>query len=270
MNRNRVTAASLAEMKARGERISVLTAYDYVWGRLIDEAGIDVALVGDSLGMVLLGYETTLQVTMDDMVRHTAAVARGAQRALIVSDMPFLSYQANDDEAVRNAGRLLQEGGAQVVKLEGGARVVETIRRIVETGIPVMGHVGLTPQSVHQIGYRTQGTDAENADRIKREARALQQAGVCAVVLEKIPWKLASEISKMLTIPTIGIGAGPFCDGQVLVTHDILGLYDKMTPPFAKQYANLWQVTLDAFKAYNTEVKEGSFPPPPQQQEQGT
>lgn len=263
MDRNRVTAAELGEMKSRGEKISALTAYDYVWGRLIDEAGVDIALVGDSLGMVVLGYETTLQVTMDDMVRHTAAVARGARRALIVADMPFLSYQANDDEAVRNAGRLLQEAGAQVVKLEGGSRVVETIKRIVDTGIPVMGHVGLTPQSVHQLGYRTQGTDAENADRIKREARALQQAGVCSVVLEKIPWTLASEITKMLTIPTIGIGAGPCCDGQVLVTHDVLGLYDKMTPPFAKQYANLWQITLDAFKSFNKEVKDGAFPPPP-------
>ncbi len=263
MGDSRITAMGLAEMKARGEKISALTAYDYVMGRLIDEAGIDIALVGDSLGMVVLGYETTLQVTMDDMVRHTAAVARGARRALIVSDMPFLSYQANDDEAVRNAGRLLQEGGAQAVKLEGGARVAETVKRIVETGIPVMGHVGLTPQSVHLLGYRTQGTDAENAERIKREARALQQAGVCAVVLEKVPWTLASEISKMLVVPTIGIGAGPCCDGQVLVTHDVLGLYDKMTPPFAKQYANVWQITLDAFKSYNKEVKDGTFPPPP-------
>lgn len=261
MNSDRVTAFALSEMKARSERISALTAYDYPWARLIDEAGIDIALVGDSLGMVVLGYETTLQVTMEDMIRHTAAVARGAKRALIVSDMPFMSYQASEDEAIRNAGRLVQEGGARVVKLEGGSRVVETIRRIVEIGIPVMGHVGLTPQSVHRLGHRTQGADAENADRIKREARALQQAGVCSVVLEKVPADLAADITKMLTIPTIGIGAGPHCDGQVLVTHDTLGMYDKFTPPFAKQYANLWEATLEAFKAFNKEVKEGKFPP---------
>jgi 3-methyl-2-oxobutanoate hydroxymethyltransferase len=260
MKQDRVTAFELARMKARGEKIAVLTAYDYAWGRLIDEAGIDIALVGDSLGMVVLGYETTLQVTMEDMLRHTAAVARGAKRALVVADMPFMSYQASDEDAIRNAGRLVQEGGAQVVKLEGGSRVVESIRRIVEIGIPVMGHVGLTPQSVHQLGYRTQGADSENADRIMAEARALEQAGVCSIVLEKVPPELAARITSELTIPTIGIGAGPHCDGQVLVTHDILGMYDKFTPPFAKQYANLWQMTLDAFKAYNKEVKEGSFP----------
>ncbi len=211
--------------------------------------------------MVVLGYETTLQVTMEDMVRHTAAVARGAKRALVVADMPFLSYQASDEDAIRNAGRLVQEGGAQVVKLEGGGGVVEIIRRIVEIGIPVMGHVGLTPQSVHQLGYRTQGADAANAERIAKEALALQHAGVCAVVLEKVPSELAARITSELTIPTIGIGAGPGCDGQVLVTHDILGMYDRFVPPFIKQYANLWQATLDAFKAYNNDVKQGLFPP---------
>lgn len=260
MKRDRVTAFGLAQMKARGEKISVLTAYDYAWGRLIDEAGIDIALVGDSLGMVVLGYETTLQVTMDDMIRHTAAVSRGTNHALVVADMPFMSYQANEDEAIRNAGRLVQEGGAQVVKMEGGSRVVETIARIVEIGIPVMGHVGLTPQSVHQLGYRTQGTDDANAERILRESLDLQQAGVCSIVLEKVPSELAAKITAELTIPTIGIGAGPHCDGQVLVTHDMLGMYDKFMPPFAKQYANLWQITLDAFKSYNKEVKDGSFP----------
>lgn len=260
MSVDRVTAYELTQLKARREKISVLTAYDYAWGRLIDEARIDVALVGDSLGMVVLGYETTLQVTMEDMVRHTAAVARGAKRALVVADMPFLSYQASDGDAIRNAGRLVQEGGAQVVKLEGGSRVVETIKRIVEIGIPVMGHVGLTPQSVHQLGYRTQGADADSSDRIMSEARALQDAGVCAIVIEKVPAELAARISADLTMPTIGIGAGPDCDGQVLVTHDILGMYDKFVPPFAKQYANLWQITLEAFKTYNQEVKDGAFP----------
>lgn len=261
MNKHRVTSFDLSAMKARGEKIAVLTAYDYAWGRLIDEAGIDVAMVGDSLGMVVLGYDTTLQVTMDDMVRHTAAVARGAKRAMIVADMPFLSYQVNDDEAVGNAGRLVQEGQAQAVKLEGGnERIIGIVRRIVDVGIPVFGHVGLTPQSVHQLGTRTQGRDEANAARIRAEALALQDAGVCAVVFEKIPAALAKEITESLAIPTIGIGAGPDCDGQVLVTHDILGLYDRFKPPFARQYANLWEATLEAFKSYGSDVKEGRFP----------
>lgn len=258
---NKVTAPGLAAMKARGEKISTLTAYDYPWGRLVDEAGIDVALVGDSLGMVVLGYETTLQVTMEDMVRHTAAVARGAKRALVVADMPFLSYQVSDEEAIRNAGRLICEGNAEAVKLEGGAPVAGLIRKIVDIGIPVVGHIGMTPQSVLRFGgFKMQGKDAEAAARIKSEALQLEESGVSAIVLEKIPAQLAKEITESLTIPTIGIGAGPDCDGQVLVTHDILGMYDKFTPPFAKQYANLWQSTLDAFKAYSDEVKSGVFP----------
>ncbi|MCX8053166.1 MAG: 3-methyl-2-oxobutanoate hydroxymethyltransferase [Armatimonadetes bacterium] len=255
-----VTAPGLMEMKLRGEKISVLTAYDYAWGRLIDEAGIDVALVGDSLGMVVLGYETTLQVTMEDMVRHTAAVARGAKRAMVVADMPFLSYQV-DDDAIMNAGRLVVEGGAKAVKLEGGGEVAEIVEKIVNVGIPVWGHIGMTPQSVHQLGgYRMQGKDADNAERIKREALELQEAGACAIVLELIPAQLAKEITASLEIPTIGIGAGPHCDGQVLVTHDVLGLYDRFVPSFAKRYANLWQITLKAFKAYNEDVKRGRFP----------
>lgn len=261
MDKASVTAPSLMEMKARGEKISALTAYDYAWGRLIDEAGIDIALVGDSLGMVVLGYENTLQVTMDDMVRHTAAVARGAKTALVVADMPFLSYQVNDEEAVRNAGRLVQQAGAQAVKLEGSDHAAGTIRRIVDIGIPVMGHVGLTPQSVHQMGgFKMQGKDAENAERIRVEALALQEAGAFAVVLESIPSALAKEITQSLAIPTVGIGAGPDCDGFVLVTSDMLGIYDKFVPSFVKQYANLWQVTLDAFKAYNSDVKEQRYP----------
>lgn len=261
MRRDAITAPELTAMKGRGEKISVLTAYDYTWGRLIDESGIDVALVGDSLGMVVLGYDTTLDVTMDDMVRHTAAVGRGAKRALVVADMPFLSYQVSDEEAIRNAGRLIQEGGAGAVKLEGGARIAKIVRRIVDIGIPVFGHIGMTPQSVHQFGgYKTQGTDAEKAAQIEEDAYSLQDAGVCAIVLEKIPAGLAKSISGSLIVPTIGIGAGPDCDGQVLVTHDILGMYDKFTPPFAKQYCNLWQITLEAFQAYNSDVKEGRFP----------
>jgi len=261
MSNNKITAPGLMEMKARGEKISVLTAYDYAWGKLIDEAGVDVALVGDSLGMVVLGYETTLQVTMDDMLRHTAAVARGAKRALVVADMPFLSYQIDKEEAVRNAGRLIQDGNAQAVKMEGSDHVVDTIRRLVEIGIPVMGHVGMTPQSVHQLGgFKMQGKDAENAERIRQEALALQDAGVFAVVLEAIPSTLAKEITESLAIPTIGIGAGPDCDGFVVVTSDMLGMYDKFVPSFVKQYANLWQVTLDAFKSYSSDIKEHHYP----------
>lgn len=261
METAKITAPGLMEMKACGEKISVLTAYDYPSGRLIDESGIDVALVGDSLGMVVLGYETTLMVTMDDMIRHSAAVVRGAKRALVVGDMPFMSYQINAQEALRNAGRLMQEAGVGAVKLEGGEQVIDAVRKIVDTGIPVMGHVGLTPQSVHQFGgFKMQGKDDENADRIRTEATALQQAGAFAVVLEAIPAALAKEITENLAIPTIGIGAGPDCDGFVLVNHDMLGMYDKFVPSFVKQYANLWQTTLDAFSAYNSDIKQLRYP----------
>ncbi len=261
MDQKKVTAPSLMEMKARGEKISVLTAYDYAFGRVADEAGIDVVLVGDSMGMVVLGYETTLQVTMEDMLRHSAAVARGAQRALVVADMPFMSYQVSEEEALRNAGRLMKESCVQAVKLEGSDHIADILRRIVDIGIPVMGHVGLTPQSVNQLGgFRMQGKDAENADRIRREAQALQDAGAFAVVLEAIPATLAKEITSELAIPTIGIGAGPDCDGQVLVLHDMLGLNDRHVPSFVKQYASLWQISLDAIKAYDADVKEGRFP----------
>lgn len=260
MEKPKVTAPGLVEMKSRGEKISVLTAYDYATGRLIDESGIDVALVGDSLGMVVLGYETTLMVTMDDMIRHSAAVARGAKRALVVADMPFMSYQTSADDAIRNAGALMQTGAA-AVKLEGGEQVKEIVKRLVDIGIPVMGHVGLTPQSVHQFGgFKIQGKDAENAERIRSEAMQLQEAGAFAVVLEMIPAALAKEISESLSIPTIGIGAGPDCDGFVLVSHDMLGMYDKFVPSFVKQYANLWQTTLDAFKSYDADIKERRYP----------
>jgi len=259
---DKVTAPGLAEMKARGEKISALTAYDYPWGRLIDEAGIDIALVGDSLGRVVLGYDSEISVTIDDMIRHGAAVARGAKRALVVVDMPFLSYQVNADEAVRNAGRIVQEGGAEVVKLEGGAHMAATIRRIVDIGIPVIGHLGMTPQSVHSFGTvrKIVGKDDETAARLKSDALVLQDAGASAIVLECIPHGLAGEITASLRIPTIGIGAGPDCDGQVLVTHDILGMYEAFQPSFAKRYADVRQTTLDAFTQYNSDVKERRFP----------
>lgn len=247
-------------MKTRGEKISVLTAYDYPGGRLVEEAGIDVALVGDSLGRVVLGYDSELPVTMEDMVRHAAAVARGVRRAMVVVDMPFMSYQASEEEAIRNAGRLAAEANAHAVKVEG-VYALGTIRKIVDIGIPVFGHLGLTPQSVNVFGgLKMQGRDPEGAARIKAEALDLQDAGVCAIVLEAIPAKLAKEVTENLAIPTIGIGAGPDCDGFVLVQHDILNMYEKLKPSYVKQYADVWQVSLDAFKAYNSDVKEGKFP----------
>lgn len=258
MDKKKMTVLELSAMKARGEKISVLTAYDYPAGRLVDEAGIDVALVGDSLGRVVLGFENELSVTMEDMIRHGAAVVRGTERAMVVVDMPFMSYQVSDEEAVRNAGRLIVESGAQAVKLEGPR--VEAIRRIVDAGIPVFGHIGLTPQSVNAIGLRIQGRDAENAERIRQEALAIQDAGACAITLEAMPSDLAKSITESLDVPTIGIGAGPYCDGFVLVVHDILNMYEKLKPSFVKQYADVWQVTLDAFKAYNQDIKEGRFP----------
>lgn len=261
MENKKVTAPSLIDMKARGEKISMITAYGYPWAKLADQAGVDVLLIGDSLGMVVLGYENTLQVTMEDMVRHSAAVSRGASRALVVADMPFLSFQVSEEDTIRNAGRLILEGGAQAVKVEGCGHILGYIRRMVEIGIPVMGHVGLTPQSVHQFGgFKMQGKDEENAERIRLEALALQDAGVFAIVLEAIPAALAKDITSSLAIPTIGIGAGPDCDGHVLVSHDMLGLYDKHVPSFVKQYADLWNVTLEAFKAYNLDVKESRYP----------
>lgn len=257
----KVKAPDLVKMKAEGRKISMVTAYDYIMGRLVDESGIDIALVGDSLGMVVLGYDTTLQVTMDDMIRHCGAVSRGCKRALLVADMPFMSYQVNEDEALRNAGRLVQEGFAEVVKLEGGKPVCHMISRITDIGIPVMGHLGMTPQSVNQFGgYRTQGATEDSAQRIKDDALLLQDSGVCGIVLEKIPSDLACEISESLVIPTFGIGAGPDCDGQVLVSYDLLGFYDKFTPPFVKKYANLWGTALGALKEYSDEVRSGAFP----------
>jgi 3-methyl-2-oxobutanoate hydroxymethyltransferase len=258
---NRVTTTALRLMKARGEKIAVLTGYDWTTARILDASGIDVVLVGDSLGMVMLGYDTTLPVTMEDMVHHTAAVARACSRALVVADMPFMSYQASTEEALRNAGRLLKQGGAQAVKLEGGREIADTVARMVEAGIPVMGHLGLTPQSVHQFGgYKVQGRGDEAADRLLADAEALERAGAFGLVLECIPTPLAERVSGALAIPTIGIGAGPGCDGQVLVLQDMAGLYDQVSPRFVKRYADLRAALSTAVAEYIDEVKTGAFP----------
>ncbi len=259
----KVTVRTLWRKKQRGEPITMLTAYDYPSAVAVDRAGVDVILVGDSLGMVVLGYETTLPVTMDDMLHHAKAVARGARRALLVGDMPFLSYQVSDQEAVRNAGRFLQEGGMDAVKLEGGRERLDTIRAVLRAGIPVMGHLGLTPQSVHQLGgFRAQATTAQAAARLLEDALRLQDAGVFAIVLEAVPDEVAQAVTERLDIPTIGIGAGPHCDGQVLVYHDLLGLYDRFVPRFVKQYAQLHTVIHDALRAYVDDVTARRFPGP--------
>lgn len=241
----------------------MLTAYDFPMGKLVDAAGIDAILVGDSLGNVVLGYGSTIPVTMDDMVHHVKAVTRGVVRAMVVADMPFLSYHLSREESVRNAGRMLQEGAAQAVKLEGGAEVAEAIRAIVNAGIPVMGHLGLTPQSVHQMGgYKVQGKDEAAARKLIADALAIQEAGVFSVVLECVPAPLAKLITEKLEVPTIGIGAGSDCDGQVLVTHDMLGLYGGVSPKFAKRYVQLSDQITEALKAYKNEVENRSFPGP--------
>jgi 3-methyl-2-oxobutanoate hydroxymethyltransferase len=252
----------LKELKAQGQRFAMITAYDYPSARLVEQAGVPVILVGDSLGSVVLGYESTVPVTMDDMVYHTRAVVRGTSKAIVVADMPFMSYQANPDDAVRNAGRLLQEGGANAVKFEGGSHVVSLVRRMVEVGIPVMGHLGLTPQSVNQFGgHKVQGKTPAAAARIINDARALEAAGAFAIVLETIPAPLAKMVTERLTIPTIGIGAGPDCDGQVQVFHDMLGIYDDQRPlKHAKQYAHLGEIIRQAVRTYIAEVEGGAFP----------
>jgi 3-methyl-2-oxobutanoate hydroxymethyltransferase len=258
-----VTVPELLAMKARGERIVVLTCYDALFARLLDAAGVDVLLVGDSVHQVLAGAETTLSATLEQMIYHTTIVRRGATRALVVCDLPFLTYQVSPEEAIRNAGRVLQETGCQAVKLEGGRPIAATVRALVDVGIPVMGHLGLTPQSVHALGgYRVQGRDERTAQRLKDDARALEDAGAFAVVLELIPAPLASQITKALTIPTIGIGAGPGCDGQVLVLHDMLGLNDRFSAKFVKRYAALAAEVRAAVARYAAEVREGRYPGP--------
>jgi 3-methyl-2-oxobutanoate hydroxymethyltransferase len=259
----RIRIPGLLEKKRHGEKIAMLTAYDATMARLLDRAGVDVLLVGDSLGTVIMGCDTTLPVTLDVMIHHARAVTSGAKRALVVADMPFLSYQVSIPEAVRNAGRLLQEAGVSAVKLEGGAAICDTVQRLVEVGIPVMGHVGLTPQSVHRLGgFRAVGKTQPEAQSIAEDARALEKAGAFAVVIESVPAALAEAITGELKIPTIGIGAGPGCDGQVLVSYDAFGIFDAFIPRFAKRYANLGDEMMKATKEYVADVREGRFPGP--------
>ena len=259
-----VRITNLRDKKRRGEKIVMLTAYDATMARLFDRAGVDVLLVGDSVGMVVLGHDSTLPVTLDAMVHHTAAVSRGTEHALVVADMPFLSFQVSVSEAVKNAGRLMQEGGAAAVKLEGGRPVLDVVRRLTDVGIPVMGHLGLLPQSVHQLGgYGMRGTHPREADTLLADAIALEQAGAFAIVLESIPADLARLVTSRTTVPTIGIGAGVECDGQVLVSHDMLGLFDKFVPSFVKQYANLADTIVNATRAYADDVRTGKFPEVP-------
>ena len=261
MERKKITTLAFRQKKTRGEKITVLTAYDYSSALVLDRAGIDSILVGDSLGMVMLGYENTLPVTMDEMIHHSRAVSRGAKAALLIGDMPFLSYQVSVEEAVRNAGRFLQQGGMDAVKLEGGRERLDVIHAIIGAGIPVMGHLGLTPQSVHQMGgFRPQGRTAVAARRLLEDALLLEEAGCFSLVLESIPARLAELVSQRLSIPTIGIGAGAGCDGQVLVLHDLLGLFDRFTPKFVKQYARMSVEMESAFGAYIADVREGRFP----------
>jgi 3-methyl-2-oxobutanoate hydroxymethyltransferase len=258
-----ITTRTLLEMKEKGERIVALTCYDALFARLLDASGVDVLLVGDSVNQVLAGSASTLSATLEQMIYHTTMVRRGTERALVVCDMPFLTYQISPDEAIKNCGRAMKETGCHAVKIEGGQAMAATVRRLVDVGIPVMGHIGLTPQSVHALGgYRVQGRDDATAERLKADAAALQEAGAFGVVLELVPAPLASQITKALTIPTIGIGAGPACDGQVLVLHDMLGLNDQFSAKFVKKYAALAEDVREAARVYTAEVREGRYPGP--------
>ncbi|MBO8159749.1 3-methyl-2-oxobutanoate hydroxymethyltransferase [Thermosyntropha sp.] len=257
----KVTTATLKAKKEKGEKITMLTSYDYATAAMVDEAGIDMILVGDSLGMVVLGYENTLSVTMEDMLHHTRAVSRAVKNVMVVGDMPFLSYHISREEAVRNAGRFIQEAGAHAVKLEGGKERVGTIKAILDAQIPVMGHIGLTPQSVNQLGgFKVQGKDLETARMLIEDAKALEKAGVFSIVLECVPTPLAKKITEEVSVPTIGIGAGPYCDGQVLVINDMLGMFKGHIPKFVKKYANLEPVIREALLNYKAEVEAGVFP----------
>ena len=256
-----VTVDTIKEMKLKKEKIVMLTAYDYTTAKLVDEAGIPLILVGDSLGMVILGYDSTIPVTMEDMIHHTKAVKRGTKQAFVVADMPFMTYHTSSTDAMKNAARLIQEADAHAVKLEGGEIVADTVKRIVDCGIPVMGHIGLTPQFIHQLGgYKLQGKTPEAAKHLLNDARALEQAGAFAIVLELIPTEVSKLITKSIGIPTIGIGAGPYCDGQVQVISDVLGLYTDFTPKHAKQYARLADIIKTAVSKYAAEVKSNRFP----------
>lgn len=258
---NKFTTTSFIKSKKEGKKISMLTAYDYSTAKLLDEAGLDSILVGDSLGMVILGYENTLQVTVDDMIHHTKAVTRGVKRACVIADMPFLSYHISVEETIRNAGRMIQEANAHAVKLEGGREVVDKIEALIKAQIPVMGHLGLTPQSVNMMGgFKVQGKDESQAKTILEDAKLLQEAGVFSIVLECVPAKLAKLISESIDIPTIGIGAGKDCDGQVLVIQDMLGMYSDFTPKFVKKYCEVGLVIKEAVSKYKEEIQEGLFP----------
>lgn len=258
---NRITTAVIKERKLKGQAITMLTAYDYSMAKILDDAGIDMLLVGDSLGNVVLGHESTLPVTMEDMIHHVKAVCRGAKRAMVVADMPFMSYQVSVEDAVRNAGRLMKETGAQAVKLEGGLEIASSVKAIVNAGIPVVGHLGLTPQSIHALGgFKVQGKDEKAAQKLLEDAKLLEESGAFALVLECVPALLAQKVTQSISIPTIGIGAGNQCDGQVLVTYDLLGLYPGFTPKFVKKYANLHSQVVEAVTAYKDEVEKRTFP----------
>src|SRR5262245_55891448 len=262
-DRRKVTTKGLRRMKERGEVIAALTAYDHTMGALLDKAGVDVILVGDSVATVVQGKETTVGVTMEQMLYHASLVASAVDRALIVGDLPFMSFQVNADEALRNAGRMVKESGVEAVKLEGGAVIAATVRRIVDVGIPVMGHLGLTPQSIHKFGtYQVRATTPAEAEEVRRDAKALQDAGAFAIVLEKVPAALATAISKEVSVPVIGIGAGGGCDGQILVSHDMLGLYTRFHPRFVRRYGELAKNMTGAFKHYVSDVKGREFPAP--------
>ncbi len=257
----KVTVPTFRRMKERGEKIAVLTGYDYLTATLLDQAGIDAILVGDTLGMVYQGHDSTLPVTVDEVIYHLRAVRRGTRRAMVIADMPFLSYQVSVEEAIRNAGRMLKEGGATAVKLEGGSNVEQVVAALVKAGIPVMGHVGLAPQSCNLIGgHKVQGKTVEAIDRLVDDALSVEQAGAFSLVIEAVPWGVAREITERVRIPTIGIGAGPYCDGQVLVTPDMLGLYTAFKPQFVRRFAQIGDEMVKAFQAYVREVREGGFP----------
>ncbi len=257
----KMTIQALQAKKQNQQKISMVTAYDYPTALLSDQAGLDMLLVGDSLGMTVLGYDSTVPVTMEEMIHHTKAVMRGTKDAFVVADLPFMSYQVSIEEAVRNGGRLIKEGGADAVKLEGGIEMAPTIQRLVAMGIPVMAHIGLTPQTATMVGgFKVQGKTSEGVLKLIQDAKALEEAGAFSIVVEAVPKDVAELITKAVTIPTIGIGAGPHCDGQVLVYHDMLGIFDRFTPKFVKQYQNLTPLIVEAFKTYKKEVEEGTFP----------
>ena len=259
----RVTIPDIIDKKVKSEKIAALTAYDYLMAQILDEAGMDIILVGDSLGMVFAGYSTTIPITMDEMVYHSKIVNRVVKRSLVISDMPFMSYQVSVEEALRNAGRFLKEAEVQGVKLEGGENISEIVRKLVSFGIPVMGHIGLVPQSINRFGgYKLQGKDPKIAKQLKKDAKILEEAGAFSVVLEKIPATLAAEITTSISIPTIGIGAGPHCDGQILVSQDLLGMFEKFKPRFVRRYAELGKHMRSSFKSYIEDVKTGNFPGP--------